>query len=570
MITVISEPYSVPITTTTGADKMPPVPVSDCLRWCLQLADADGVTTAGTFATVAVTIPLTCTIPANGTVLTIWGKNFTVQSGNDFTSTSFKVVTSGLQTAQNFIQMLNGNLFFSRAVTYALTVPGSLLVTITWNECREQSNFGAPGMIFTAITALGGSAVATNGVSPVYVDGLKIVTRVGIIPDASITLSDFKPISVFEGMEPDKLCDSVGDVCVDYIDDVSTQLHTILPALTSTSFSTSDQNGETMCQPIQLEYGWTYRADCVSQSGTFMRSDVVLAINAAFDSKDPNGMRKYWYDHPDGFPVGQTYQKYLTTQPFGIRICTISYAWLWMTNNFQSTFGGTYRLRATFTGYKNAVGVGTFTKTIHDSSIDSNKWFQPVNFNISPVMVLDGLHLTASQVDYFEVQVSVTNMSNGVLQVATEKLRYVINSCGCDTTDVYFLTPAGGYSTMIVDVVSRDIVQEGSEVNLFIPCEWSFEEKNAKGGRTLVNLRQYEKIEIVANALNNNDADRTWFEHFRISPVKFIKETVDGVDVKRKLIVDTGSIKIYESGDSLTLSASCYLQDIPLQNPSNR
>jgi hypothetical protein len=155
MITVNSEPYSVPITTATADPKMPPVPVSDCFKWCLQLDDADGVIVAGTRPTVAVTIPITCTVPANGTVLTIWGKNFTVQSGSDFTSTSFKVVASGLQTAQNFIQMINGNIFFSRAVTYALTVPGSLLVTLTWNECREQSNFGAAGMVFTAITALG-------------------------------------------------------------------------------------------------------------------------------------------------------------------------------------------------------------------------------------------------------------------------------------------------------------------------------------------------------------------------------------------------------------------------------
>ena len=569
MITVNSEPYSVPITSGTGDAKMPPVPVSDCFKWCLQLADADGVITAGTQPKVMVTIPLTCTVPANGTILKIWGKSFTVQSGSNFTSTSFKVVSSGLQTAQNFIQMINGNLFFSRAVTYSLTVPGSLLVTLTWDECREQSNFGAAGMLFTAITALGGSAVATNGISPKYVEGLKIVTRVGIIPGASITLAEYEPINVFEGMEADKLCSSVGEVCVDYVDDISSKLFTILPELGTDTFITSVENGASMMQPIQLEYGWTYRTDCVSQSGTFMRSDLVIAINAAFDRKQPYGMRPYWFGHPDGFPPGQTLQKYLTTQPYGIKICLNSYAWLWLANNFQSTVGAAYRLRATFTGYKNSLGVGTFTKTINDSSLDGNKWFQPVNFNVSPQMVLSELHLSAAQVDFFEVQVAVTNMSNGVIRLATEKLRYVINSCGCDTTDVYFLTPAGGYSTMIVDVVKRDIVQEGNEVNLYVPCEWTFEEKNAKGGRTLINLRQYEKIEIVAQALGNTEDDRTWFEHFRISPVKFIKETVEGVDVKRKLIVDPGSIQIYESGGNTELSATCYLQDITVQNPVN-
>jgi hypothetical protein len=574
MITVTSEPYSVPITDALDDPKMPPVPVSDCFQWCLQLDDADGVTTAGSFGTVEIEFDNTPTVPANGTEFTIWGRVFTVSDTVQFSSMSFEVDgASGLTTALNFSQMILSNIFFNRAVDVAITSVSPVTVVITWKECREQSNFGSAGMVLDIFTTMGGTAAATNGVSPVYVDGLKVVTRVGFTPDASITLADYEPVTVFEGMEPDKLCDTVGPVCVDYRDDITAGLYTVMPELGTDTFVESEVNGNTMMRPLQLEYGWTYREDCVSKSGTFKRSDLVIALNAAFDTKDPYKMRPYWYDHPDGFPPDQTIQKFLTTQPYGTRVCFNSYVWLWMCNNYQNTWGTSYKLRARYVAYKKDVGYQTaYVVDINNPGAgDGNKWFQPVNFNVSPQIVLDNVAgITEANLEFYEIQVIITDGSNVVLANGSDYIRFVPEPCGCDTTDVYFLTPAGGYSTMIVDVVRRDITPEGNEVNMYVPCDWTFDEKNSKGGRTLVNLRAFEKIEIIAKGLGNTDADRNWFKHFCISPVKFIRETVDGVDVKRKIIVDLGQIQIYESGGVATLSATCYFQDIPLQNPSNR
>lgn len=573
MITVTSEPYSVPIGSAITVEKPPPVPVSDCIRWCLQLDDADGVTTAGTYATVVISFPGTITVPADGTEFTIWGRVFTVDSSSDFTSMSFKAVTGGLTTALNFAQMINGNIFFARAVEVDAVGIAPTVITLTWRECREQSNFGTAGMDLDVFTAMGGSGTATNGVSPVYVDGLKVVTRVGFTPGASITLADYEPVTVFEGLEPDKLCDSVGEVCVDYRGDIAAGLYTVMPELGTDTFVESEVNGETMMRPLQLEYGWTYREDCVSKSGTFRRSDVVVAINAAFDRKDPYGMRWYWYNHPDGFPPDQSTQKFLTTQPYGTRVCFNSYVWLWMCNNYQSDWGANYKLRARYVAYKKDVGYQTaYVVDINNPGAgDGNNWYQPVNFNVSPQIVLDNVAgMTEANLEFYEIQVVVTDASNVVLANGSDYIRFVPEACGCDTTDVYFLTPAGGYSTMIVDVVRRDVVPEGNEVNLYVPCNWSFEDKNSKGGRTLVNLRAYEQIEITAKGLSNKEEDRNWFKHFCISPVKFIKETVDGVEVKRKIIVDPGQVNIYEAGGVVNLSATCYFQDIPVQSPSNQ
>jgi hypothetical protein len=490
----------------------------------------------------------------------------TVDDTSNFTGSSFKVVALGRTTATNFANMIGGNLFFARATSVIIEqVTTTWRVTITWNECREQANFGAAGMVFDNFAAIGATAVATNGVSPEYVDGVKVVTQLAIVED----IVTYQAITAFEGFEPDKLCDTVGEVCVNYQSDITGQLYTILPELDWTTFVESVDNGRSMMRPFVVKYGWTYRDDCVAQSGTFTQSGFVVGINAAFDRTDVYGMRKYWYNHPDGLPEDQDQIKFLTTQPYGIKLCYASYAWLWVTNNFSETHGANYKLRAAFTVYKNGVGLGSWEVTVNDSATDGNAWYQPVNFNISPERVLD-LIRPLTEFDYYEVQLFVTDASNTVLSIGTERLRYAITPCLCDTTDIYFLTPAGGYGTLVVDIIGSSVEREGTEVNLFEPCGWTFDERNSKGGRTLVNLRSYEKVQIQASTLGNTDAEREWFKQFVVSPVKFLRQTIDGIEVKRKLIIDTGTVELYSAGDTINLTCTGYLPDIPMQNPKNQ
>lgn len=568
-ITLTSEPQSTPLDSTAATDpKGVPVPVSDCFKWCMQLDDADAVLTAGVLPTVTVTFPAIPTVPANGTEVKIWGRVFTVNNASNFTGTSFKVTTFGAFTAIYFSQMISANLFFARAVTVAVAqVATDWVVTITWNECREQSNFTGAGMDFTAITAAGGSGAYVNGVSPIYADGLRLVTQLGIATDAT---SDFSTISEFEGHEPDRLCDSVAPVCVNYADDIKGLLYTIFPPLGWETFTESVDNGRSLMRPFSIKYGWMYRDNCVSQSGTFMQSGFVVGINAAFDQSDVYGMRKYWANHPDGLPDGQDYIKYLTTQPYGIALCPTSYAWLWLTNNYSETVGASYKLRAVFTVYKNGVGIGTFTETINDSALDGNSWYQPVNFNVSPERIFD-LIRPLDDFDYYEVQVIVTNAANVPIETGTERLRYsLLRGCGCNTTDVYFLTPVGGYGTIVMDIVTEQVVREGTEVNLYQPCEWSFEKRNQQGGRTLINLRNYKRLSLRAASIGNSQAERDWFTHFANSPIKYIRQIVDGVEVAVKVIIDPDTLDVYDNNGQLELTVNAYMPDMGIQNPSNQ
>lgn len=567
MITILSEPQNTPVDAVASVDpKGVPVPVTDCFKWCLQLDDADAVTTAGIFATVVVSFPNTTTVVSPGTPFKIWGRDFTVNNSINFTSTSFKTVTLGRTTASNFADMIRANLFFGRETTVTINDTGSAyVVTITWNTCREQPNFTPAGMSFLGVTATGATATYTNGVSPVYVDGVKVVTQL-INNDG---LDNPVPVSEFEGHEPDRLCDSVAPVCVDYRTDIEGQLYTILPELTLTSFTTPEQNGQSLMRVFQLNYGWMYREDCVSKSGTFMRSGYVVGINAAFPPNDPYQMQKYWYGHPDEFEPGQIYVKFLTSQPPKMRLCLDSYAWLWMTNNFSQEFGGEYILRHEMRAYKNGSSVAFLAENLNDGSEESNFWYNPYCLNVSPGRFADNGF--SGTFDYYITRVLVQNLTLDETYAETEVLTYYVDNCNCATmTDIYFLTPPGGYATLPVQIISEEVNTDGTEVNLYMPCEWDFEKRNKQGGRTLVNLRNYQRKTVRASLLGLSGTDRRFFQEFVMSPSKYIKESKGAYDWARKIIVDPGTVQIFENGDNLEMTATVYFSDIQVQNPASQ
>jgi hypothetical protein len=123
---------------------------------------------------------------------------------------------------------------------------------------------------------------------------------------------------------------------------------------------------------------------------------------------------------------------------------------------------------------------------------------------------------------------------------------------------------------MVVEVVDQSVTREGTEVNLYVPCAWDFDKTNKQGGRTLVNLRNYETKTIRASALSNSKESIDWFQDFILSPVKFIKEVSGDVEFARKIIIDPGTVQISSAGEFAEMTATVYLSDISVQNPANQ
>lgn len=570
-LTITSEPYSIE---SFLDPPMPPVPVSDCFRWCLQADASDAVTTPGAYAEVEFTIPTTCTVPANGTILTIWGYEFEVDDSVPFTGQTFEVDTVGLTTVMNLVSMIQSNLFFNDSVVITVTEPGNFVVTLTWRECREQPRFVAEQMVFTAIDDAGGSGTFTNGTSPEYVEGYKIVTRIGTLGGDPVA---FQPLSPKVGLTTDQQCTTVGAVCVDYVADAETLLHTLLPELTNTSTISPFQNSQSLMRVFQLEYGWVYRDNCQAKSGTILKSGFVFGINAAFDIDDEYQMRRYWYDHPDGYPPGQFVSDFLTTQPKKSNLCWDSFAWLWLLNSWKEDYPD-YNLLARFVLYDHSgTIIEIVTVIIADSDLPSFGFQYPICFNISPGYVLaEAATATQATLARYDVQVVGVNPvdTDDVLFNATEFMTYYPGHCCDEKTDLYVLTPPGGFATQVVEVLNRSVVKEGQEVNLHVACSTSRTNKAKYGGRTIARIRAYEKIDFVFRMPNTPESVR-WMKHIRQSPQTMIKtfgegiysvsQTNKGTAFAKKFIIDLDTVTTFVVGEGLEFSASGYTADIPTQ-----
>lgn len=565
MLTITSEPYNI---ASEDDPKAQPVPLSDCLQWCLQAAPSDAISVLGSTASVVISWPAVPTVPANGTTFTIWGKAFTVNNSTPFAAMTFEVTTSGTQTAQNMVNMLNGNLFFRRAATIQVTGVSSRDVLIDWDECREQASFGDDAMNMDNLITAGASVVVTNGVSPEYVAGYRIDFR--LLKWTAQGGGQWLPVTEFEGIEPNKGCATVSELCLNLVQNAAQNLHT--PMFDLVNEGEPDNLEENILGRFKLEYGWTYRdADCQPQSGTFMQSGEVLVWNAAFEPKEIYGVRRYWKGAVGGFPPGESFPNFLTTQPKFLSVCTDSFATLWMLNSFTNDYPDTASVQLRFIVYKKGVA-GVFAIYTPDA-YPLAEWYQPYIFNVSVGRVLDNVAgIDETTLEKYEVQIRLLDGSDVFIADASEYLTYVINpNCCEENTDLYFLTPAGGMGTLLCRVEEKEVNQEGTEIFTDVPCNTlaGYQVTKAKyGGRSLSNIRSFEKITVSAyEAFTPDYVD--YFRQFKASPQRWIRiRATDGTWMVHKFIPDTGGVKIFRAGEFVQLTATGSLQDIPIQLPN--
>lgn len=565
MITVTKQPPNI----ESFADpQTPPVPLSDCIEWCLKPDTGDVFTSVGAKAKIVFTIPATCTVVADGTPFTVWGHDFTVDSATPYTSTSFKIETLGLLTIINLGNMFAANIFFQRNTVFTdfHAVGPNFEFTLEWRECREQPNFAGSNMDLAVFASLGGNAVPMNGTSPVYVDAYRLLVAAVRWKDATF---EFSHLSALAGLDVEKLCDTVGEMCLELNADIANDLYTLLPALTNTSFISSIDNGRSMMRYYSLEYGWTYRENCVPKSGTLMRSNRVLVLNASFDIDDPYQIRRYWNGHPDGFPPDQYVPDFLTTQPKTIFLCRDSFKWLWLLNHWQDDGFGQYDLVARWVAYKpDGTIQGIYTETVNDPATMGSSSYQAVCFNASPSHLFDVLGAPESQISAYKIQVIGTNPTDhdDIYFNASEYLRFEVQHCCGDTTDLYFLGVPGGIDTVPVRVDSVETLQSGGEeINVQISCGSSRQDRATNGGRSLVATRVYQKMKMSLR-VPRNDAWARWMKHLRQSPQRWIKVIDEGgFPIAKKIVFENGSIKTKESGVGSDIELIGYLQDVPTQ-----
>lgn len=553
-MTITSEPTAPPV----------PIPVSDCMKWCLQPTEGEIFDTVGSNATLFVDFPGTIgSIPANGTEFTLWGRLFTVNNATNYTSNSFKIVASGNTTGGNFRRMLRANFFFLQN-TDIDSVADLSETLVTWNECGEQDNFTGVNMEYAALTGAGATVTPTNGVTPIFVSGAMVQTR--LFKNDSVSGS--APITKFEGISPTASCDAANEICVDYMQDARRTLFTPMPDLSLTS--EIDPVETTMIARFYIEYGTTYRDDnCQPQSGTFAETDAVLVMDTVFGVEENYAMRRYIYDHPDN-SGGQPplSPQFLTNKPSRLWLGEYSFAWLWLAGGYQSLLPTDIRLRFQIY-YLNGTNDFEYVDYI------PAEVYQVHCFNVSPGRLLTLFTLTdLSTVSHYFVRAEAWD-GTVIDTVGWETYFGIEHSCE-NMVDVYFKTPPGGIGTILCEITDREMVQEGTEICLNIDCATTRLEKGKYGGRMYNQLRAYEKITLRARR-NFSEDEVDYFKSLKASPERWIQVEETGYAppvydrqfMAKRLLIDTGGVKIMQVGEYIDLIIEGQLQDISLQTPRN-
>jgi len=558
MITITSSPVASPL----------PTPVSDCLQWCFQGESADAIETAGAFARVTVNFPAVPTIPANGTAFVIWGKAFTVNNSVAFTANTFQVTASGTTSALNFRAMLRANFFFTTATDIATDGITARNTVVTWKECGQQDNFTGVNMDFAGLTSAAATSAAINGITPVFVDGYMIQAR--------LLNSLGEPITKFKGFMPRFTCDEVEGICIDFMGDAKRIVYTPMPDLAIDSEIDPSIGG--MTELLRVEYGWVYRgANCEPLTGEFASTAEVLVINTVFEPDEQYRMARYSINDP-GFPIsvlqigGDNVVQWLTNQPLNHKVSRTSFCWLWTLGAVPSAA----TLGFTFDHYTLVVDVyglsGIFITNFTIEYIQTDAW-RVICCNVSPARVALESGQNIKNIGRYDVRLTARPAGDGDSYNLTQELKYGIDhECG-NNTDLYFLTPAGGIGTISATIEEREVIQNGTEICLNTPCSQTRVESAKYKGRGYTNIRSQDRITLRARQ-NFNDEEVEFFRTFKASPERWIqvkqKEIGIGVEtdtwIARKFLVETGGVRILQSGDYIDLMITGTMaDDIPVQ-----
>lgn len=345
-----------------------------------------------------------------------------------------------------------------------------------------------------------------------------------------------------------------------------------------------DPADDTVSGIYALQYGWTYRDDeCQPVSGEFAETGDVMVVNAAFALEDKSGIADFWQRPTPG--DGFLRNRFLTNQPVRHTLGENSFAWLWLLNPFTEsgalTGSGTGN-PFTLDHIKLMVDIYEVGSAVVTDSFSveypAALWYQVYNFNVSPGRIADESTTLLPDIGKYEVYVNGYNSGETEFMRLTEGLQYGVEHACENLTDVYFLSPPGGIVTILGEVLERELEQTGTEICLDTNCTDTRTELAKYGGRMLTNIRSFERVTWRARR-NYNAQEVEMFRSFKASPERWIQvQEMDGANVTtganisyiaKRLIVDTGGVKIYQNAEYVDLVVTGYLSDIPLQTPRN-
>lgn len=482
----------------------------------------------------------------NGEVIIIMGNTFTVSDSAGSTPTTWNGGSSvGLINAQFFRDMLKKSFYFADYIIELDNTGADPVVTIT-----SKGNTDIPGWDDIDDTDLSFPIVGPviNGQAPSYVNGYRIMYRPEYLDgDVWCPVCDvwnIAPVPVDADYNPISL-----DVPIQGM--LSKLVKTRLPILSQSSVNLDS----TITKRIRLKAGSQQIGSGTTVAyNEFTTTEEAVIINTALQVEDVNGMADYAYSQTG---VTDNSARFLTSRGLVSLACRSDYMWFWFYASVQEYFEGegetvdaiVYKYTTKF--YNNAGLLATQTATIANND----------GVFIIPAGPKNGLHQAAAQptATRMEVQVMAIATLDGVdtrdLNVSKKYTIHLVENC-CDDTQVFFLSPFGGYDTLsFTKRVGIEISTTMTEICTDDPCGGDI----LNSGKAQVNGKSFERIVLETSSYQKTEEQRRFFRDFKISESRFILTTnEDGTAVIRRFLIEPGTLRVWQDGEKLRLTVAGY------------
>lgn len=466
----------------------------------------------------------------NGDTIVIMDRTFTVDNSVPYTYNTFKANGTILQCAQNLMGAIQSNYWFQDFQVY-LTSPGGVnwVVNAVAMTADEKD-----GWIF--------SEALTNTVVLADANGTGVVLARFMIWWR--LYDEFGPVTEmrFANVPYDvDLPATSGRVYVDVEEVVRGRLKVRPPNMAQTIAQVDpDASGEFILRFGSVEVD----VDNNRVFGASYQSSWFEAVNSVFQLNEVNEFKNH---HPATIVT----VKWLTNRPNSMSICESVYEWVSIWLDINKIVDQDFRVVYTFYDEGGEV-VNTLTDVVEGNGF----WVVP----IGPANPSVAAAMTSDTVRYTVVVegAAVNGDSDPVWVTYSETLtRMLINGCGCESGEFYFLEDKGSWRTVVFDEVEE--LREEVEKNLVqVGLDWAITGGNdrreyTEGERSMV-VRKADGVFVMRSGKVTEKTRPMWEEFLRSKEV-YMRSLRGSVDVIRRVIFESDPV-VRKRGDVIWMEVA--------------
>lgn len=467
--------------------------------------------TSAAEATLSVSFSPGVTNP-NGEILKVFGKEFITDDSTSFTQDTLDTSVDTQQAAENFMNMLQLNVF-SKDMDISLLDQGPLGWSVVITAKKKGNNDTYLDFDFSGLSNPYVVTSFSSGSDASFLPGYEIQWQLFDINDNEICGVQF--IQPCYNEDTDTV---IQPPCLNFENLISSVLFSPLPDC--------DKINPTFIDVQHNTFKLCFWSAYDSGSGK-----VFNQLNTSSEWKVINAALEYNEDFSEFYYTGGTY-RFLTNKPekaYCQSQCDFLYVWLETSQHdiFPISIGEETSWALNINGIRTLVDYQTGVLCI------------PINLSVG---VYD-IKIEAVAVD--------TNFGNIVTNQVdvTETFNITVKDEGCNEK-IFFLNSKGTYDSVdCFKIITESIVTSGFQICKEVEC--GSEDK----GFTQITDESYEQITLSTRAFKFSNDMLKWLKEFKASETKLILwNDKQGREILRRFIVDYGTFIVWQNDGAITVT----------------